>query len=268
MTDADRAGNAGDGRHIRHAGIRVTYTVDGMGPPLVLVHGSFSDHHSNWVLVRDLLAPHFTLHAIARRGRGDTDATRDHTVADEARDVAAVIEAIGERVFLLGHSYGGQVALHAAALVPDRVRKLVLYEPPWPETGQTAWPILERTAAAGDWDGFATHFFRQGIEVPPEEVEELRASDLWPPIVADAPASLHDVRANFRNPFDPARFRSLEVPTLLQFGTHSPRNLFVTDALSNHLPDARLEELKGQGHDAMTTDPAQYAQSVRRFLLH
>ena len=41
----------------------------------------------------------------------------------------AVIQSIGEPVFLLGHSYGAQTALAAATNVPDRIRKLVLYEP-------------------------------------------------------------------------------------------------------------------------------------------
>jgi pimeloyl-ACP methyl ester carboxylesterase len=41
----------------------------------------------------------------------------------------AVIQSIGEPVFLLGHSYGAHTALAPAAEVPDRVRKLVLYEP-------------------------------------------------------------------------------------------------------------------------------------------
>jgi pimeloyl-ACP methyl ester carboxylesterase len=44
----------------------------------------------------------------------------------------AVIRSIGEPVFLIGHSYGAQTALAATAKVPDRVRKLVLYEAPWP----------------------------------------------------------------------------------------------------------------------------------------
>lgn len=44
----------------------------------------------------------------------------------------ALIQSIGEPVFLLGHSYGAQTALAAAAEVPDCIRKLVLYEAAWP----------------------------------------------------------------------------------------------------------------------------------------
>lgn len=113
-------------------GTCVSYKRQGQGPPLVPIHGGFSDHDTNWEFVAPDLERQFTLYAIARRGRGETDTTAGHSLEDEALDAAAVIEAAGEPVFLLGHSYGAHTALAAAALVPERVRKLVLYEPPWP----------------------------------------------------------------------------------------------------------------------------------------
>ena len=54
---------------------------------------------------------------------------------------------------------------------------------------------------------------------------------------------------------------------LLQVGTESPRGLYATDALAAALPDARIEELPGQAHEAMTTAPGPYAEAVSRFLL-
>ena len=114
------------------AGVTVSYDNYGEGPPLVLVHGSFSDHKTNWEFVKPVFETQFTVYAIARRGRGETDSTKGHSLEDESRDVVAVIRSIGEPVFLLGHSYGAQTALAAAAQVPDRVRKLVLYEPASP----------------------------------------------------------------------------------------------------------------------------------------
>jgi pimeloyl-ACP methyl ester carboxylesterase len=249
------------------AGVTVSYDTQGSGPPLVLVHGSFTDHRTNWEFVAPLLAQQFTVHAIARRRRGETDPTTGHSVEDESRDVAALIEAIGEPAFLLGHSYGAQVALAAAARLPDRVRRLVLYEPPWPSiSSKERMARLEELARAGDWDGFAATFFRDTLSVPAEELEELRATELWPPIVADAKASLGDVRALSRYDFEPDRFRGLRIPVMLQIGTESPRHLYVTDALAAALPDARIEELPGQAHEGMTTAPGPYAQAVARFL--
>lgn len=249
-------------------GVTVSYDRYGGGPPLVLVHGGFSDHATNWEFVRPLLEGRFTVYAVARRGRGETDATAGHALGDEGADVAAVIRSIGEPVFLLGHSYGAQVALAAAAEVPDRVRKLVLYEPPRPHTlGDEILARLEELARAGDWDGFALTFFRDGLLVPAAELDEVRASELWPPIVADAEATLGDLRALVRYDFNAERFRGLRFPVLLQVGTESPRALYATDALAAALPDVRVEELPGQAHEGMTTAPEMYAAAVSRFLL-
>lgn len=250
------------------AGATVSYDRYGSGPPLVLVHGSFSDHITNWEFVKPLLAPQFTVHAIARRGRGETDATEGHSLEHESRDVVAVIEAIAEPVFLLGHSYGAQTALAAATLVPDRIRKLVLYEPAWPRVvTKDALERLEALARAGDWDGFAVTFFHERLRVPMKDLAELRTTALWPPILADAKATLGDLRALCRYDFDAERFRGLRVPVLLQVGTESPRDLYVTDDLAAVLPDVRIEELRGQAHEGMTTAPGMYAEAVSRFLL-
>jgi pimeloyl-ACP methyl ester carboxylesterase len=250
------------------AGATVSYDRYGSGPPLVLVHGAFSDHQTNWEFVKPLFEKQFNVYAVARRGRGETDATEGHSLEDEGRDVSALIESIGEPVFLLGHSYGAHAALAAAAEVPDRVRKLVLYEPAWPRAvGGEGLAQLEGLARAGDWEGFAVTFFRDRLSVPSEELDALRATELWPPIVADAAASLGDLRALSRYDFKAERFRGLRIPVLLQIGTESPRDLYVTDALAAVLPDVRIEELPGQAHEGMTTAPEMYAESVSRFLL-
>jgi pimeloyl-ACP methyl ester carboxylesterase len=216
--------------------------------------------------VKPLLETQFTVFAIARRGRGETDATEDHSLEDEGRDVVAVLETIGEPVFLLGHSYGAHTALVAAAEAPQRVRKLVLYEAAWPALVATeAFGRLEALGQAGRWDEMAATFFGDILAVPDADLKALRASELWPPIVADARASLRDLRALSRYDFRAERFRELGIPVLLQVGTESPRDLYVTDALAAVLPDVRIDSLAGQAHEGMTTAPEMYARGVRIF---
>jgi pimeloyl-ACP methyl ester carboxylesterase len=248
-------------------GVTVSYDKYGSGPPLVLVHGAFSTHVTNWEFVKPHLERRFTVYAIARRGRGETDATDGHLLEEEAADAAAVIRAVGTPVFLLGHSYGAHAALVAATLVPDLVRKLVLYEPAWPSlfTPQ-AMATLESLARAGDWEGFAWEFFRDCLRVPEQELQEVRDSELWAPIIEDAPATLGDLRALSRYDFVPERFRAVRCPTLLQIGTESPRELYATDALAAVLPDVRIGALQGQAHEGMTTAPALYVEAVATFL--
>lgn len=76
----------------------VSYDKYGSGLPLVLIHGSFSKHITNWELVKPLFEKQFTVYAIARRGRGEIDVTEDHSLKGESLDVVTLIDAIGEPV--------------------------------------------------------------------------------------------------------------------------------------------------------------------------
>jgi pimeloyl-ACP methyl ester carboxylesterase len=249
-------------------GVNVSCAKYGAGPPLVLIHSSFSDHFTNWQFVAPALREQFTIYSIARRGRGETDNTQGHTVVDEGRDAAAIIQAIAEPVFLLGHSYGAHCALLAAQLVPNLVSKVVAYEPAWPRIfSGDAIAHFEGLAAAGAWDDFAVSFFCDTLFVPAEEIKQLRWTRLWPAILQDAPASLHDIRALATYDFKPVRFEDVTCPVLLQFGAESKHELYATNALRAVLANARMGELPGQAHEGMTTAPDLYVRAVTQFLL-
>lgn len=249
------------------SGVDVSWDVHGSGPPLVLVHGSFSDHRTNWAAILPDLARTWTVHSVARRGRGRTTATVGHGVVDEAADVVAVLRSLGEPAGLLGHSYGAQVALAAAWLAPALVYHLVLYEPPVPG-GMPADVLAElaRYAQDGAWEAVASGFLTGVLGVPDDELAGLRASPDWAPVVEDARASWGDLEALRRYGFTAEAFADLAVPVVLQVGTESPRELFVTDALARALPDVRVVELASQGHEAMSTAPDLYLAALRAHL--
>jgi pimeloyl-ACP methyl ester carboxylesterase len=91
----------------------------------------------------------FTVYAIARRDRGETDTTQNHSLKDETMNVVALIQSIGEPVFL-GHSYGAQTALAPPPKSRIVFAKLVLYEAAWPRIiGKEALAELEDLAQAG-----------------------------------------------------------------------------------------------------------------------
>ena len=248
-------------------GVRMSYESWGEGPPLVLVHGAFSDHRTNWMYAKPFLARHFTAYAIARRGRGRTEATQGHAVSDEIADALALVRHIGEPVHLLGHSYGGLVALGVAASAPDLVRKLVVYEPPSPHllSAETVASLV-RLGRAGDWESFAGRFFGEVLRVPEPDLAALQGTRDWRHILDDAPASLQDLCALVRHLFDAKDFRDLPMPVLLQIGTESSPELYATEALAAVIADVRLGPLKGQAHEAMTTAPREYAEAVTHFL--
>jgi pimeloyl-ACP methyl ester carboxylesterase len=76
------------------AGATVSYEKYGSGPPLVLVHGAFSDHNTNWGFVKPLFEKQFAVCTIARRGRGETDATEGHSLETESPRDLYVTDAL------------------------------------------------------------------------------------------------------------------------------------------------------------------------------
>ena len=100
------------------------------------------DPRSSWWLVplpRDsmrhhwpqALAPHFTVFAYDRRGRGESGDTPPYAVEREVEDLDALINEAGGSAFVFGHSSGAVLALEAARLLPTKIKKLALYEPPF-----------------------------------------------------------------------------------------------------------------------------------------
>jgi pimeloyl-ACP methyl ester carboxylesterase len=104
----------------------VHVTVWGDGDPAVFVHGSFGWGEETWRDQRPL-ADHYRLLLIDRRGFGDSPPDGRVDFARDAEDVAQLVEG---GAHLVGHSYGGVVALLAAARRPEAVRSLTLIEPP------------------------------------------------------------------------------------------------------------------------------------------
>src|SRR5689334_10111110 len=91
-------------------GTPIGYERTGMGPPLVLVHGTGVDH-TYWDLLIPQLARDFTVYAMDRRGRGQSGDTLPYAMQREFHDIAALVNAIPGAVDLLGHSYGALCAL-------------------------------------------------------------------------------------------------------------------------------------------------------------
>jgi pimeloyl-ACP methyl ester carboxylesterase len=248
-------------------GIRVSYERYGSGPPLVLVHGSFSDHITNWQESKSLLEETFTVYSIARRGRGESSITNDHSLEDEMNDVVAVLKAIGEPVFLLGHSYGAVCSLGAAVRAPENVARLVLYE--HPDEGFASHELVASLQAFGakeDWHGMV-EFFMQALGVPQAEIEEIKTTPFWDVWIRDAAATLNDMRAIEHLRLDLDTYRSLTMPVGLMIGDESPRDNYATDKLSAVLPDSQILTLKGTAHEGMTMVPDQFVDKISEFLL-
>src|SRR5215813_7659654 len=127
-------------------GRQLRYDEQGLGPLLVLLHGSPGTAKS-WSRVGERLVERFRVVAPDLPGHGGSDAVpaAQRGIDQVAADVEALIAAVGEPILLVGHSYGGNVALSVAARRRARLGGLVLLE-------AVALPVLR---AIGDADEFA-----------------------------------------------------------------------------------------------------------------
>jgi pimeloyl-ACP methyl ester carboxylesterase len=154
------------------------------------------------------------------------------------------------------------------AQYPDGAQKLVLYEHPYPTlVAPSILAVLEQIAESADWDTLVETFMRDVLRVPSAEINAIKTTPFWRAWTADADATLNDLRALSRHRFEAGHYRSLNRPAQLLIGTESPRAIYVTDALTAVLPDARITELDGQAHEGMTTAPEQFVEAISRFLL-
>jgi pimeloyl-ACP methyl ester carboxylesterase len=242
----------------------------GVGSPLVLVHGT-GGSAARWAPILPALETHFSLYALDRRGRGGSGDAPDYSLEREFEDMASVVDSIQPPVDLLGHSFGGMCALEAALLTPH-TRKLILYEPPIPVEGVPIYPAgvidrLEAMLAAGDREGVLSTFVQEVVRTPSHEFELLRASPAWPARVAAAHTLPRELRAHERYRFNPERFKSLSVPTLLLLGGDSPAFFKAAiEVVDNALPNSKVVVLPGQQHIAMDTAPDLFVREVINFL--
>ena len=252
-------------------GTTISYEATGSGPPLLLVHGTTADH-TRWSGISPQLEKQFTVLAMDRRGRGaNTTDARGYDILREAEDVAAVVDAIGQPVDIVGHSYGAVCSLEAA-LLTGGVRKMVLYEPPIP-TGVQMYPpgLPDRMQAKIDdneLEGALELFFREVVRMPDHELVEYRELPVWKHRIHLAPTIPREMAIDRSYHFNPEKFADLRVPVLLMLGGDSPP-IFQRAVETAHaaLPNSRVALLPGQQHIAMDTHPELFVGEVLNFLL-
>ena len=79
-------------------GTRIAYEQSGQGPALVIVGGILGDHLQQAGLAQ-LLASHFTVYTIDRRGHGESGFREPHTVEREFEDLEALLDEAGGSAF-------------------------------------------------------------------------------------------------------------------------------------------------------------------------
>lgn len=188
MTTLNPVDAASTDRFLDANGVNIHYIdVPGGSPPIVLLHGLSANAHSFGGLIGAGLSPKFRVIAPDLRGRGRSDKpSTGYTMADHARDVLALLDALGlKRVVLGGHSFGGYLAIYIAAKFPERVEKLIVIDASItlnPRVGELLKPSLDRLTRVspsvdsylaeargaahldGYWDDDIERYFRAEIQ--------------------------------------------------------------------------------------------------------
>lgn len=242
----------------------------GTGPPLVLVHGTTSDH-ARWNVILPRLEARFTCFAVDRRGRGTSHDSATYSIEREFEDIAAVVDGIGGPVDLLGHSFGGLCAMEAA-LRARNLRRLILYEPAAfvPGAGVYGDEILERLDwlwATGDREGLTVSMLRDVAGLSQTTIDVLRRQAYWRTRLAVAHTIPRELRADEEYRLDAGRLGGIQKRTLLLLGGNSPGFYQEgTRMLHEMIPDSRIHTFPGHDHAAMDTAPKMFTDAVLAFL--
>ena len=255
-------------------GTRIAYEVTGTGPALVLVDGALCHRAMGPSRpTAEALAGAFTVFAYDRRGRGESGAGEaPYAVEREVEDLAAVAEAAGGRVSLLGFSSGAALALEAARS-GVRVERLATYEAPFivDDTHAPNDPRLpERMAelVSAGRRGDAVKLFMRTVGAPGFVVAMMRLMPAWRKLTAVAHTLPYDltivVPHEQGRPLPDGYYDAVTVPTLVMAGGKSPQYMRNAQAaIAEAVPDARLEVLAGQTH---MVKPKALAPVVTEFL--
>lgn len=186
------------------------------------------------------------------------------TLDDEAARIASLIDTLPAPVLLVGHSYGGAVALRAALARPRRVCGLFLYEPALfallREADAPAWHDIVCTGRAIGASARAGELGRSAAQF----VDYWSGGGSWAALTASRqraiaarmPQVAAEFDALFGDPMPAAAYRRLQMPVRLLGGTRSPRPArCVLRCLARLLPQARLRLLDGRGHMGPLEDP-------------
>jgi pimeloyl-ACP methyl ester carboxylesterase len=243
------------------------YFSVGEGPAVLLLHCTLSSK-KQWRGLSGMLRRDHRVIGVDLYGYGETEMPENQeefTLLDEVMLVQSLLETIlpaGEPLHLVGHSYGGAVALRFCHHLPERVTALTVFEPvafhllppgdPGLESVFAMMRALQSLISAGKrrdavqtfidyWSGTGS------FEKLPQRVQDEFASK--------ADKLLLDIRALTRNAPGLEEYRQLRLPVTLITGTASRGSaLRVAQQLALTLPDCRSVSVE-TGHMGPVTDP-------------
>ena len=252
----------------------------GSGPTVVCLHSSASTS-AQWRALAEHLSDRFRVLAVDLHGCGRTPAwtqPRPLGLDDEVALLEPVWRSAGPNFHIVGHSYGGAVALKAALRHAGRIASLVVYEPvmfglltalePGSAAANEITAVRNDTlalVASNDLDAAACRFgaYWLGSKAWAALPEPRKAA-----MAAAMPGVMPQWQAAFAEPESLQVFDGLSMPVQLVSGADSTLAArAVTRLIGSALPHAVMQELPACGHMAPVTAPERVNPVIEQFLM-
>lgn len=246
-------------------GTEIGYTVQGVGPSLVITHGSVGTM-SQWQAVITELSNTFTCYVYDRRGRGLSGDAGEYSLNAEIADLQAMLAVACPGSRVLAHSYGGLIALQHA-LAHGVAKQLILFEPPLSLNRLVAGDALapyREAIAAGDNDRALRIALEQIVGLTATEVAGVSQSPLWPELRELAPTWSRELAAIDGLGMDHGRYSGLPAGQLefLVGGATTTMLAAATRKLHELLPAAGVTTMAGLHHFSHVTEPTELADHI------
>ena len=196
-----------------------------------------------------------------------TELKSENFPGQEREPIIEEIATLGEPVHLVGHSFGGGVALKIALMRPELIKSLTLYEPvafhvlnnrnSADATLLTALKEVELSLHAGEAEAEAGPGIKSFIDFwNGQGAWEAMPEALRGKLIASTASVIADFMNGFAESWRLEDLQSLEIPTQVLMGMESPAIAQRTATLVfEHIQDAELVMLPGLGHMAPIHDP-------------
>jgi len=255
-------------RTIQVNGARLAFIDEGQGAPVLLLHG-LGGSADDWRLQRAEFAARYRVVIPDLRGYGASERREPFTIPQHARDMAALLAALGiRRAHVVGLSMGGAIAIELAVRSPGSVAALVLANTA-PGFLLSNWQrrrmALKRALVAAFFGvGAVARLFSQRM-FPGRHQGRLRRRQIQRASQTSRWVYLASLRALTRWNGE-KRLGSITVPTLVigaEFDLTATSEKRRWAAL---MPGARLVEIEGSRHHSEQDSPVRFNREVLAFL--